>query len=63
MIIPEGYLLVNDIAGSSRAVGDFCETLRVAGLLIYRTLGTAAVIKYCKFGDWLSETWVDRLLP
>ena len=63
VIIPEGYLLVNDIAGSSRAIGDFCETLRVAGLLIYRTLGTSAVIKYCKFGDWLSETWVDRLLP
>ena len=63
VIIPEGYLLVNDIAGSSRAIGDMSETLTNLGFLIYKTLGTNATIKFAKFGDWWSETWMDRMLP
>ena len=64
VIIPEGFMLVNDIAGSSRAIGDMSESLASLGLLIYKTLGTNATIGFAaKFGEWFSETALDRMLP
>ena len=56
-------MLVNDIAGSSRAIGDMSESLASLGLLVYKTLGTNATIGFAKFGEWFSETTLDRMLP
>ena len=63
ILIPDGYMLVNDIVSSHRTDGDFSDTLKRAGELVYFLLGTAALIKFCKFGNWFCHTWVDRLLP
>ena len=63
VLIPDGYMLVNDIVGSHRTDGDFSDTLKRVGELVYCLLGTAAVIQFCKFGNWFCHTWLDRLLP
>ena len=44
ILIPDGYMLVNDIVSSHRTDGDFSDTLKRAGELVYFLLGTAALI-------------------
>ena len=63
IMIPAGFMMVNDIVGSHRTDGDFSDTLKCAGELVYCLLGTAAVTRFCKFGNWFCHTWLDRLLP
>ena len=62
VIIPEGYMLVNDIAGSSRSFEDVSDFLFNVGLVIYKAFGLKATINFSKFGAWLSDTRVDRML-
>ena len=44
VMIPYGYMLVNDIVSSHRTDGDFSDTLRRAGELVYWLFGLAAII-------------------
>ena len=55
-------MLVNDIAGSSRSYEDMSNFLFNVGRLTYYVFGVRATIKFAKFGAWLSDTRIDKML-